>query len=104
MEIRQGETVFWGVQYHPEYSLREIAAIMGRRKEKLTGLGFFTSVEEAGRYVGELEALHDNPERHDLAWRFGFDEQVLDPVLRTTELRNFLMHLARPTMSARGRA
>ena len=31
---------FWGVQYHPEYSLREIAAIVARRAGNLPREGF----------------------------------------------------------------
>jgi GMP synthase (glutamine-hydrolysing) len=104
IEITRGETVFWGVQYHPEFSLKELAAIFGRRKALLTGEGFFADVEAAGRYCEDLETLHAAPARKDIAWKLGLDEQVLDPALRLTEIANFLTHLARPTMSARDRA
>ncbi|MBD0276083.1 MAG: type 1 glutamine amidotransferase, partial [Acetobacteraceae bacterium] len=43
------------------------------------------------------------PCRRDLAWQLGLDEQVTDPALRRTELRNFVERLVRPAMEARGR-
>ena len=36
-EIRHDGGVMWGVQYHPEYSLAEISAILGRRAGLLMG-------------------------------------------------------------------
>jgi GMP synthase (glutamine-hydrolysing) len=50
-----------------------------------------------------VEALHEAPERRDLAWRLGLDEQVTEPLKRMTELRNFLDRLVLPTRAARGR-
>ncbi|MFZ2107823.1 MAG: type 1 glutamine amidotransferase, partial [Roseiarcus sp.] len=38
---------FWGVQYHPEYSLREIAAIVTRRGSTLAREGFFPDERDA---------------------------------------------------------
>ena len=40
-EIRCNGAVAWGVQYHPEYPLREIAAIVRRIGPRLIGEGFF---------------------------------------------------------------
>jgi GMP synthase (glutamine-hydrolysing) len=39
-EIRQDGGVFWGVQYHPEFSLGELAAILSRRTDILVREGF----------------------------------------------------------------
>ncbi len=103
-EIRHDGGVMWGVQYHPEYSLAEISAILGRRAGLLIGEGFFKSQEDHAAYVGDLAALHREPTRLDLAWRFGLDEQVLDEALRLTELRNFIAGKVRPEHSRRGRS
>jgi GMP synthase (glutamine-hydrolysing) len=51
-----------------------------------------------------VEALHEEPQGRDLAWRLGLDEQVIDETKRMTELRNFIDHLVLPTHSARGRS
>jgi len=96
--------VFWGVQYHPEFSLGDIAAIIDRRKAKLACEGFFSSEEDASRYVADLRALNFDPQRRDLAWRLGLDDQVIEPQARRIELRNFVDLLVRPEKSRRGRA
>jgi GMP synthase (glutamine-hydrolysing) len=103
-EIRVDGGTFWGVQYHPEFSLGELAVILGRRTGILVNEGFCRTPEEAASYVAELKALHDTPGDAALAWRHGLDAEVLDPVRRTREIRNFIAHGVRPAKSARGRA
>ncbi len=103
-EIRHEGGVFWGVQYHPEFSLEETASILGRLAEPLMAEGFRRTRADVERYASELTELGRDPSRADLAWAHGLDEQVLDPMLRLTEIRNFLSHRVRPTVSARGRA
>ena len=103
-EIRYAGGTFWGVQYHPEFDLMELAVILERMTEILVGEGFCEGPEDAAAYVADLVALHTEPHRPDLAWRLGLDAQVLDPVRRTTEIRNFIEHRVKPTKSARGRA
>lgn len=96
--------VFWGVQYHPEFSLREIAAILRRRAHVLVAEGFAADEDKALAYCEDLDVLHDDPGRADLAWLYGLDEETLDPAKRTTELRNFIEHRVKPIASQRGRA
>ncbi|MBM6593039.1 type 1 glutamine amidotransferase [Microvirga pudoricolor] len=103
-EIRQDGGVFWGVQYHPEFSLGEMAAILGRRGPTLLEEGFCRSPEDAAAFIADLQALHDDPARFDLAWRYGLDAEILDPARRTREIRNFIEARVKPEKSARGRA
>jgi GMP synthase (glutamine-hydrolysing) len=103
-EIRHDGGMFWGVQYHPEFSLAETAVILRRMAPSLIAEGFRRTGEDVARYCDELTELDNDPTRSDLAWAHGLDEQVLDPVLRLTEIRNFLKHRVQPEMSARGRA
>jgi GMP synthase (glutamine-hydrolysing) len=103
-EIRHEGGVMWGVQYHPEYSLRELSAILGRRASLLIREGMFADEDDHARYVRELRQLHDDPARRDLAWRLGLDEDILVPDRRLTELRNFVSHCVLPERSRRGRA
>ncbi len=103
-EFTHEGAVFWGVQYHPEFSFREVAAIMRRRTHLLVGEGFAASEEAARDYCDDLDVLHDDPGRSDLAWRYGLDEQTLDADKRTIELRNFINHRVKPIASQRGRA
>ncbi|HEY8384470.1 MAG TPA: type 1 glutamine amidotransferase [Microvirga sp.] len=103
-EIRHGGGTFWGVQYHPEFSLAELAVILERRVEILVGEGFCETLEDAASYVADLMALHAEPLRPDLAWRHGLDGEVLDPLRRTREIRNFVEERVRRAKSERGRA
>jgi len=102
-EIRHGSGVFWGVQYHPELNLGEVAAALRRQAGDLVDQGLARDGRAVDEHAGRIEALHREPSRRDLAWQLGLDEQVTDPALRQTELRNFVERLVRPAMEARGR-
>jgi GMP synthase (glutamine-hydrolysing) len=102
-EIRQGAGVFWGVQYHPELSLAEVAAALLRDGDDLLEHGLAESREELEAHAGLIDALGREPGRRDLRWRLGLDAEVADDDRRRLELSNFIEHLVRPTRSARGR-
>ncbi|KAH7479198.1 hypothetical protein KRP22_010754 [Phytophthora ramorum] len=91
---KQGE--FWGIQYHAEYDLHELARLTYCRREKLVGLGFFSDMKSADQYVDDLENLHIDPSRFDIAWRLGIDADVMDENIRHCETRNFIKYLALP--------
>jgi GMP synthase (glutamine-hydrolysing) len=78
------------VQYHPELDLHEVAGALRRQGDDLVGEGYASSLEVVEQYASSVEALHHAPERQDLAWFLGVDEQIVDDGRRTTELRNFL--------------
>jgi len=103
-EIRKDGGVFWGVQYHPEFSLAELATILRLRTELMIREGFCRTPEEVLSYADDLTTLDRDPSRFDLAWRHGVDAEVLDPVRRTREIRNFIEHRVKAEKSARGRA
>ena len=89
---------FWGLQYHPEYDLHEMARLIFCRLDKLTGMGFFSDREAGLGYVRELEALHQDPKRKDLAWRLGVDEDVMDEDIRQLETWRWIERLVLPSM------
>lgn len=90
LEIRHGAGVFWGVQYHPEFSLSELAVILRRYREPLLADRFFLSEDEHARFVDDLAALGGDGTRRDLAWRYGIGEDILLPERRLVEIGNFL--------------
>ena len=92
--IRHANGTFWGVQYHPELGLGEIADALRRQSEELVRQGVVEDVAALEARAGSLEALDRAPGRRDLAARLGLDEEVLDPARRMRELRNFLDHVA----------
>ncbi len=99
--ITHDQGTFWGVQYHPEYDLHELARLTFCRIEKLSKRGFFQSRDDALTYIAALESLHDDPSRTDLAWRLGIDEDVMNPSIRCTEVRNWIHRLVIPTTYAK---
>ena len=82
-----------GNKYHPEYNLHEMARLLHCRREKLIRLGFFRAMEDADRLIHELEALHADAGREDIAWQLGLDRDLLDEEYRTLEVRNWLTHM-----------
>ena len=103
-EVRMGDGVFWGVQYHPELPLAEIADALRRQAEDVIAQGLARDRDDIETIAVSIETLDRDPGRRDLAWRLGLNEQVTEPKLRQTELRNFLEHLVGPIRSRRGRA
>jgi GMP synthase (glutamine-hydrolysing) len=103
-EIAHEGGLFWGVQYHPEFPLAQVASILERMTPLLIAEGFRKDEAAAQTWLEEITALDAEPTRFDLAWAHALDEEVLDPWRRVTELRNFLEHRVQPQASARGRA
>lgn len=89
-EIRYKKGVFWGLQYHPEYDLLQMARLMVAREKKLTELGFFRGHDDFAEYVGRLEALSAEPGRKDLRWQLGIDDDILSADIRQCEFRNWI--------------
>lgn len=94
----QGGT-FWGLQYHPEYDLHEMARLTFCRIPKLVKLGFFRDEASAMRHVEDLETLHSDPTRKDIAWRLGIDADVMNEDVRCCEVRNWVNRLVLPSMA-----
>ena len=102
-EIRVDGAVAWGVQYHPEFSLADMAAIMRRYGPRLMQEGFFADAQTRDAYVADLDALDRAPDNKPLAWRYGIDASVLDARVRTTEIANWISDQVLPTRARRGR-
>ena len=89
IRLKSGAT-FWGVQYHPEYSVAEIGAMARRYGEVLIRDGLVKDQAELDQLSADLVALNDDPGNERLAWRFGIGPSVTDAGLRLAELRNWL--------------
>lgn len=94
-EIRHDGGIFWGVQYHPEISLREVAAALRRDPASLVRQGAAQSVAEVMTHADLLAALGLDARRQDLALRLKLDDQVIDDAQRRREIRNFIDHFVR---------
>ncbi|MEN8158482.1 MAG: type 1 glutamine amidotransferase [Myxococcota bacterium] len=90
VSVAQDGGRFWAVQYHPEYDLHEVASLCRLRADELVAQGSFESRAAAERWAEQLEALHADPSRADLADALGVGRDLLDPEQRTREVANWL--------------
>jgi len=102
-EIRINGAVAWGVQYHPEYPLRELAAIVRRIGTRLIGEGFFDDEHGVHGFAKDLDTLDRDPECKRLSWLHGISQNVLNKKRRTSEVANWVEFQVLPTRVKRGR-
>jgi GMP synthase (glutamine-hydrolysing) len=102
-EIRSNGSVAWAVQYHPEYPLRELAAIVRRIGTRLIGEGFFADEHGVHGFARDLDTLDRDPDCKRLSWLHGISRNVLDKRLRTSEVANWIEYQVLPTRGKRGR-
>ena len=98
LAVHSGKGTFWGLQYHPEYDLYQMARLMYCRRAALTSEGFFADEQSALDLVADFERLHGEPDNKALAWRLGVEDDLRLDALRTTEPRNWLERLVLPGM------
>lgn len=103
VEITHDKGMFWGVQYHPELSLHEIAQALRRQADDVIDQGLALSADDIEHTAAKIDILDDDPARRDIAWQLGLDAQVTDTAKRRTELRNFIERLVVPTRDRRKR-
>ena len=84
---------FWAVQYHPEYDLHEVASLCRLRRDELVAQGTFADATAAVRHAEQLEALQADPGDAELRAALGIGPDLLDPGLRTLEVKNWLVSL-----------
>lgn len=89
-EVRFDRGVFWGVQYHPELALGEIAAALRRQDEELVAAGLAETPDDVERRAALLDRLHHAPDMPALRWQLGVDAEFADETKRRRELTNFL--------------
>jgi len=78
------------VQYHPEYSCAEAAAMARRYADVLIRDGLVRDRADLDVLAGDLGALDANPGDARLAWRFGVGESITNRDVKLAELRNWL--------------
>jgi GMP synthase (glutamine-hydrolysing) len=103
IELRIDGSTAWAVQYHPEYPLRELAAITRRTGHHLVQEGFFADDADLARFADDLDTLDQDPGCKRLSWRYGISHNVLDKTLRVSELANWIEFQVLPQRAKRGR-
>ena len=89
-EVRLGDGVFWGVQYHPELAMGEIAVALRAQAADLVEAALADSEDEVHARADDIEALHHRPDNRALRWRLGIDEEFANERSRRREIINFL--------------
>ena len=87
--------IFFGTQYHPEFTLSVSAGLIDILAASLVAEGFARDCAELVVMSRDFRQLHAEPERRDLAWRYGIGPEILDPVRRTAEIGNWLREAAK---------
>jgi GMP synthase (glutamine-hydrolysing) len=91
-EVRHDRGVFWGVQYHPELALGEIAAALRVQAADLVEAGLAKEEADVAARADDLDALHRRPDSRALRWRLGVDGEFAEEASRRREIANFLSH------------
>ena len=97
VELPSG-SIFFGTQYHPEFTLAVAAGLIEMRAASLVAEGFGRDCSEFAM-ARDFRELHADLERRDLAWRYGIGLEILDPVRRTAEIGNWLREAAKVSSS-----
>lgn len=104
LEVERDGVSFLGVQYHPEHTFGTIAAIVDGRRDRLVEEGLAHDAASLNGIVADFRALDAEPNRTDLAWRYGFDRYVADTRLRSAEIGNWLAAKVAPRRAVRAAA
>lgn len=98
LSVYHEKGAFWGLQYHPEYDLYEMARLIHCRRAALIKEGFFKDEAEAQSLVHQFEQLHKNPADKALAWQLGVEADLIVDHVRQTEPHNWMQRLVLPNM------
>lgn len=101
VEIRSGDGLFWGVQYHPELAPDEIAIALRGSAEDFVEAGIAEDEDAVEALAAQLDRLHDDPDDAAALWRAGLTSEATHEDRRRLELRNFLDTLVRPRAAGR---
>lgn len=91
-EIRFDRGVFWGVQYHPELSLAEIAVALKAQATELVKAGIAEAEADVLSQADQIQKLHGNPVNRAIQWRLGVDRELAEEQLRRREIVNFIAY------------
>jgi GMP synthase (glutamine-hydrolysing) len=100
LEVRHRKGVFWATQYHPEYTLADMARLIIARSDPLIKEGFFADRATLEAKVQRMEALASDPSRKDLRWDLAVGADILDDRIRQCELRNWVQKVVMPKAPA----
>ncbi len=93
-EIVCGLWRFWGTQYHPEFTSRDLGIALQVEGERLVKAGAYSSLQEVCSFARDLQASDPAALQH----LYGFDATLFAPDVRGAELRNWLVSIGAPAV------
>ncbi|WP_294353568.1 type 1 glutamine amidotransferase [uncultured Sphingomonas sp.] len=90
VEIRHGNGVFWGVQYHPELSPGEIASAIRSQGNSLVEEGLASDEQAVEQRAVLLDRIQRDPDDHAARWELGVDDEFAHDDRRRLEIANFI--------------
>lgn len=103
-EIHYNGGVFWGVQYHPEFTLSHLARILMANLSIHVEEGKFADEAQGVAFCEDMTRLCTNPDLLHVSWRYGIGPELLHRDRRLTEIRNFIEYRVRPHVAMRAAA
>lgn len=91
--IPVGKSEVWGVQYHPEFDLKQIAMLYKFYKDEMLEQNFVNNEAEYQALVDLLNRLVAKPDDKATAWLMGIDSDILNARIRALEINNWLKHV-----------
>jgi GMP synthase (glutamine-hydrolysing) len=89
---------FWATQYHPEFTLYDMARLLIARKGYLTQEGFFQAESEVEALVDKMISLTQDPADDSLRELLHIGDDILEDNIRQAEVKNWLKFLVIPSM------
>lgn len=83
----------WGIQYHPEFDVRQLRMLFELYKKDMINQGFLNTEEDYSFFMKHIRALEQDPDNKTAAWLLGIDQDILDGNIRGVEIKNWLQQL-----------
>jgi GMP synthase (glutamine-hydrolysing) len=96
VEIKRGKSIFWGVQYHPEFDLEYMSYIVKKYKKMMVDESICENEEAAERMAADFLAAQKDQSRKDIIEEYKMGNDILDPCMRLQEISNWLSFIEAP--------
>ena len=86
----------WGVQYHPELTAEIVGRIPYINRDLFLELEIFESDREIDDFASRMKRINQKGHKSAIAQLYGHGEDLLDPIIRTNEVGNWLNRIVLP--------
>lgn len=93
LELCHGKSLFWGVQYHPEFDLEYMGRLIRKYEKALIDEGISKDEADVEKWAADFTTVHNDDSRADLKQAYDLGPDVLDFKARLLELSNWLSYL-----------